>query len=135
MVFWCLAHWVKLALKDAFKDTLWSTIDEMLLRVYYLYEKSPKQCRELEEVVSELKSCLEPHEFPKKGGNIPLRASGTRWVSHKVVAIGRLLDRYGAYIAHLITLIEDPAVKSIDKQKLKGYVLQWRNAKVILGCA
>eukprot|EP00731_Ephydatia_muelleri_P021914 Em0014g505a len=123
------------ALKDAYKGTLWSTIDEMVLRVYYLYKKSPKKCRELEEVVSELKSCLEPHEFPKKGGNIPLHTSGTRWVSHKVVAVGRLLDRYGAYIAHLITLIEDPAVKSIDKEKLKGYVLQWRNAKMILGCA
>lgn len=94
--------------------------------------RSPKKCQELEEVVSELKTCLEPHEFPGKGGNIPLRACGTRWISHKVVAIGRLLDRYGAYIAHLITLTEDPAVKSIDKQKLKGYVLQWRNAKIIL---
>ena len=135
VVFWCFAHRVELALKDAFKDTLWTTVDEMLLKVYYLYEKSPKKCRELEEVVSELKACLEPHEFPGKGGNIPLRACGTRWISHNVVAIGRLLDRYGAYIAHLITLTEDPAVKSIDKQKLKGYVLQWRNAKMILGCA
>ena len=65
--------------------------------------------------MSELKKCLEPHELPEKVGNIPLRACGTRWISQKVVTIGRLLDRYGAYIAHLITLTEDPAVKSIDR--------------------
>ena len=33
-------------MKDALKDTLFSSVDEMLLRVY-LYEKSPKKCREL----------------------------------------------------------------------------------------
>lgn len=135
VVFWCYAHRVELALKDAFKDTLLSTVDEMLLRLYYLYEKSPKKCRELDDVISALKSYLEPREFPEKGGNIPLRACGTRWVSHKVVAISRFLERYGAYIAHLITLTEDPAVKSTDKQKLKGYILQWRDAKMVLGCA
>ena len=126
VVYWCDAHQVELALKDAFKDTL---------RLYYLYEKSPKKYRELEDVVSALKSCLEPHEFPEKGGNIPLRACGTRWVSHKLVAISRFLERYGAHIAHLIKLTEDPAVKSTDKQKLKGYILQWRDAKMVLGCA
>ena len=34
-VFWCLAHRLKLALKDALKGTLFTTIDEMLLRLYY----------------------------------------------------------------------------------------------------
>ena len=47
-VFWCLAHRLELSLKDAVKDTLFVSTDEMLLRVYYLYEKSPKKCRELE---------------------------------------------------------------------------------------
>ena len=103
----------------------------MLLRLYYLYKKSPKKCRELEDVVSALKSCLEPHKVPEKGGNIPLCACGTRWVSHKLVAISRFLERYGACIAHLITLTEDPAVKSPDKQKMKGYILQWSDAKMV----
>ena len=39
---WCLAHRLELALKDALKDTFFSSIDEMLLRLYLLYEKSPK---------------------------------------------------------------------------------------------
>ena len=32
---WCLAHRLELALKDALKNTLFSSIDEMLLRVYF----------------------------------------------------------------------------------------------------
>ena len=29
----------------------------------------------------------------------------------------------------------DPAVKSTDRAKLKGYYLQWTNAKYLLGCS
>ena len=68
VVFWCLAHRLELSLKDALKDTFFSSVDEMSLRVYYLYEKSPKKCRELDEVVAELKMCLELSEMPDKGG-------------------------------------------------------------------
>ena len=72
---WCLAHRLELAIKDALKGTPFSLIDEMLLRLYYIYEKSPKKCRELEEIVNNIRSC-----FEKDGGLKPLRASGTRWV-------------------------------------------------------
>ena len=46
--FWCLAHRLELALKDALKATYFATLDEMLMRLYYLYEKSPKKCAQLE---------------------------------------------------------------------------------------
>lgn len=88
---WCLAHRLELSLKDAFKNTLFSEIDEFLLRIYSVYSKSPKKCRELEEVVSELKSILNASELPG-GGNRPLRACGTRFVCHKVHALERILD-------------------------------------------
>jgi hypothetical protein len=39
---WYLAHRLRLALKDALNNTLFTTVDEMLMRVYYIYEKSPK---------------------------------------------------------------------------------------------
>ena len=68
-------------------------------------------------------------------GNRPLRACGTRFVTHKVAALGRLIDRYGAYLAHLTSLIEDPKVKSVDKEKLRGYIRKWRDTKMLLGCA
>ena len=44
---------------------------------------------------------------------------------HKVAAIGQVIDRYGAYMTHLIGLIEDSSVKSVDRQKLKGYVKRY----------
>ena len=39
---WCLAHRLELAIRDALKGSFFDSIDEMLLRLYYIYEKSPK---------------------------------------------------------------------------------------------
>ena len=50
----------------------------MLLRLYYLYEKSPKKCRELSELINDLK---EVYEFPE-GGNLPVRVHGSRWITY-----------------------------------------------------
>ena len=44
---WCFNHRLELACKDSFSSNLFRDVDDMLLRVYYLYEKSPKKCREL----------------------------------------------------------------------------------------
>ena len=38
----CLNHRVKLSLKDAFDTSPFGDIDNMLMKLYYLYEKSPK---------------------------------------------------------------------------------------------
>jgi hypothetical protein len=59
VVFWCLAHRLELSLKDALARTFFSTTDDMLMREYYLYEKSPKKCVQLAEIVDELRQCLE----------------------------------------------------------------------------
>ena len=122
VVFWCLAHRLELTLKDALNKTFFSTIDELLLQMYMLYQKSPKKCKELEDVVQELKSCLEPADMPEAGGSRPLRACGTRFVSHKVSALGRLIDRFGAYLSHLASLVEDTSIRGTDRQRLKGYL-------------
>ena len=135
VVSWCLAHRLELSLKDSLKSTFFPVIDELLLQVYYLYEKSPKKCQELSEVVSELSACLEPTDMPREGGNKPLRACGTRFVTHKVAAMGRLIDRYGAYLGHLNSLLNDSRVRPVEKAKLRGYIQKWQNFKVILGCA
>ena len=85
-----------------------------------MYEKSPKKCRELQEIVDELTACLDPSELPLQGGNHPLRTCGTRSVTHKVFALGRVIDLFGAYLAHLIALTEDSSVTLSSQQKLKG---------------
>ncbi len=122
-VFWCLAHRLEL---DALKSTSFSTIDDLLLRMYYIYEKSPKECRALEDVIAELKSYL---ELSEKGGSRPLRACGTRFVAHKVAALERVVERFGAYLTHLISMTED---EPADRQKMKGYVKTLRYCLAVL---
>ena len=107
---WCLAHRLEL---DALKGTSFDFIDEVLLRIYFIYEKSPKKCRELESIVNDLK---EVFNFFDEGKEVrPIRACGTRWVCHKLSALKRILAKYGTYTAHLATLFEDPAVKAPDR--------------------
>ena len=69
-----------------------------------------------------------------KGGNRPLHICGTRFVSHKVAALERLIERFGAYLAHLITMTEDSSMQPADRQKMKGYILKWQNSQILLGC-
>ena len=105
------------------------------MRLYFIYEKSPKKCRGLEEVIEELKAGLGASKMSAKGGTRPLRACGTRFVGHKVKALERVIEKFGAYIAHLIALTKDSTVLSADRQKLKGYVLKWQISQVLMGCA
>ena len=44
---WCLAHRLELAVKDALKGTAFDAVDDMLLKLYYLYKKSPKNVESL----------------------------------------------------------------------------------------
>ena len=55
---WCLAHCLELAIKDALRDSCFDSVDDMHLRLYYLYEKSPKKCRELEGIMDDLKNLI-----------------------------------------------------------------------------
>lgn len=127
---WCLAHRLELAIKDALKGTSFDLVDDMLLRLHYIYEKSPKKLRELKEVINDLQQCLKFDD----AGIKPVRASGSRWVTHKLSAMKRVLSKFGAYTSHLITLSEDSSVKSDDRAKLRGYCSKWMDAKYILGC-
>lgn len=128
---WCYAHRLELACKSAFSSSLFTDITDMLLRLFYIYEKSPKKSHELANIVDDLR-CI--FEFPS-GGNLPVRSHGTRWITHKRKALLRVLDRYGAYIHHLCTLTEDPSIKPDDRQRLKGYLNRWKQPKMLIGCA
>ena len=105
---WCYAHRLELACKGAFTSTLFKDIEEMLLRLYYLYHKSPKKCRDLVTVINDLKEVFEL----SRGGNLPICSQGSRWIDHKRKV--RVIDRYGAYVRHLLTLTEDTSLKSED---------------------
>ena len=128
---WCLAHRVELAVKDVLKGTCLNLFDEMLLRLYYIYEKSPKKCRELEEIITDLRQFLKFDD----AGIKHIRTSGSRWISHKLSAMKRIGSKFGAYSSHLIALAEDTSVKAFDRAKLCGFSIKWSDAKYILGCA
>lgn len=115
---WCYAHRLELSCKNAFASPLFKSIEEMLLRLYYLYEKSAKKIRQLEDIVNDLK---EVFELPT-GGNIPVRSQGSRWIHHKRKALQRVVDRYGAYITHLTALTEDASLRSEDRERFRGYL-------------
>ena len=130
---WCFSHRLELACKDSFASKLFSDINEMLLRLYYLYKKSSKKSRELEGVVEDLKGV---YSFTQSG-HLPIKCQGTRWINFKRRALQRVVDRYGAYMAHLSTLVEDlnSSTSAVDRERLRGYVRKWSNAKIIIGCA
>ena len=94
----------------------------MLLRLHYLYSKSPKKTRELSDIVDDLK---EVFEFP----NLPVRCQGSRWISRKRNALQRFIDKYGAYISHLKTLVEDKIIKCVDRANLQNR----RHTKMLIG--
>ena len=120
--FLCLAYHLELLLKEALNGTLFSTTDEMLMRVYYLYHRSPTMSCELYEVIASLQLYLEHSDIPhtKTKGNWPLHAYETRFVTHKATAISGFFDQYDGFLDHLISLTEDSSVKPADKQKNEG---------------
>ena len=137
---WCLDHRLELSLRDALKNTLFTAVDEMLMHVYYLYEKSQKKCRELEFIILELKACLTEEEMSTQGGSRHIRACGTCLISHKVAALERMIELFGAYFGHIRTLVSDssvkaadPSVKAADRQKNTERLCMYRNG-VILKC-
>ena len=85
------------------------------LRLYYLYEKSPKKCRELEDLITDLRECL---SFDDDGVK-PLCSSRSKWVSHKLNAMKRAISKFGAYMSHIAALCEDRSVNRADRAKLK----------------
>ena len=56
---------------------------------FTVYSKSPKKCRELTDIVKDLG---EVYELPK-GGNFPVRAQGSHWISHKHNTLQCIVDR------------------------------------------
>ena len=62
-------HSLELAVKDTFKTTFFKEVDNVLLRLFYLFRKSPKRLRE-----RKMFGELHDQSIPKPG---------TRWIAHK----------------------------------------------------
>ena len=79
----------------------------------------------------DLKQCITFDD----GGITPVRASGSRWITHKLSAMKRVISKFGVYISHLVALSSDQSVKAPDRAKLHGYCNKWLYSKYLLGCA
>lgn len=90
---WCYAHRLELACKDSLSSKPFKDIQEMLLRLYYVYEKSAKKPRELLDIVEDLREFYDLSQ----GGDLPVRAQGSRWITYKGRALQRVIDRFCAY--------------------------------------
>ena len=93
-------------------------IDDLLTKLYYLYQKSPKRYRELK-------------TFSEIFGNSiakPAKAYGTRWINHKLKAMETFVANYGAYMLHLESLSQTDSVPA-KREELKGWLSKWTHAK------
>ena len=126
---WCFSHRLELAIKDALNEFL-EPVDTSLLHLYYLYTKSSKRYRELKNLFKDLKD-----EFEMYGGGVkPVKSNGTRWIDHKVRAMGRVVEKFGLYVQHLKENI--PTIKSSkDRATVQGKLNKLVDAKVLLRSA
>ena len=80
---WCVAHKLELALEDSLSGTSFDDVDELILRMYYLYKRSPKKLRQLKELMS----VYEDSENFSEGGVRPKKASGNNHFSFFTVIL------------------------------------------------
>ena len=97
-------------MKDRFGGRFFKDIDTMLVKLYYLYRKSPKRLRELKTFGEMYKRSI-----PK-----PYKSNGIRWIAHKLKAIETVLQNYGVFMQHLESLAQT------DSQALKrAELIRW----------
>ena len=70
----CFNHRLELSIKNAFKTDAFVKIDEILMKLYYLYQKSPKRLRELKHMSEAWEKSV-----PKLS-----KSHGTCWIDHKL---------------------------------------------------
>ena len=123
-----MAHRLELAIKDALKESFFKSVDEMLLRIFYLYQKSPKKLRELKDIYELMKDGF---EFDDAGVR-PIKAAGTRWIAHKTSAMSRIIDKFGLYISHLENVASDTSYRATERARIKGFLKNWKTAKMLV---
>ena len=58
---------------------------------------------------------------------------GTCWINHKRRRVlQHVVDRYGAYIAHVFALAQDSAIKAPDRAQRQGYLKKESCGKPII---
>ena len=96
----------------------------MLMKFYYLYQKSPKGLWELK--------CIA--EAWEKSELKPSKSYGTCWIDHKLTSVNIMPENYGAYISHIESLSQTDS-QALKRAELKGYLLKWKDASIPISLA
>lgn len=55
--------------------------------------------------------------------------------SHNGKALQCIVDQFGVYAAHLIAMVGETTITSMDRARLQGYNQQWTQGKMLVECA
>lgn len=129
---WCFSNQLELACSDALTSSLYEEINDLLVHLYSLYNKSPQKMHQLAPIMEDLK---EVFHFSSAGNPMPVHNQGTRWINHKRRALQRIVDRFGVYCTHLYSMTNDSTLEAADQVKLKSFHKRWTQGKILIGCA
>ena len=87
-------HRLELSIKDAYKTDTFVKIDKMLMKLNYLYQKSPKGLCKLKYMF----------EAWNKSVPEPSKSHGTHWIDHKLKSMQIVLENHGVYLVHVESL-------------------------------
>ena len=99
------------------------------MHLLYLYKKSSKKHEELKNFYHLLEGQFEICS----AGARPLKATSTRWIDHKIAAMGYVIEKFGLHTQHFQHSI-DTANNSQDRATLQGKFTKLINAKFLLRC-
>ena len=68
-------------------------VDTSLMHLFYLYKKSSKKHRELKNFYHLLEGQFEMYS----AGVWPLKATGTRWIDHKIAGMWCVIEKFVLY--------------------------------------
>ena len=111
---WYFTHQLE-SLKDAMKKYM-EPVDESLHHLYYLYENYSKNNRELKSLHQTLSSL---YNMEGKGYK-SVKATGMRWIDHKLRAMDRLVKKFGLYTHHLENVMADTSKKKVIVLQLRA---------------
>ena len=91
----------------------------MLMKLYYLYQKSPKRLRELKRMSKAWEKSV-----PK-----PSKSHGTRWIDHKLKSMQIVLENYRVFLAH-VEYLSQTYSQAQKRSELKGYYQRWTDTSI-----
>ena len=120
----CFNHSLELAVKATFNTTFFKEVDNMLLKLFYLYRESPKRLRELK-----MFGEMYDQSIPKL-----YKSYGTTWIAHEVKAMEIALNNNGIYIKHLESLANTDS-QALKRAEIAGEVKSKKNGKFLIHLA